>query len=46
MSDYCRDDAKHISEFIKDIKAEYLAVSYNNNIYDSKGNSSRSKIIL
>jgi adenine-specific DNA-methyltransferase len=46
MSDYCRNNAKHkFSELVKDIKAEYLVVSYNNT-YDSKSNSSRNKITL
>ncbi|MDR0820445.1 MAG: hypothetical protein LBN19_02845 [Endomicrobium sp.] len=46
MSNYCRNNAKYkFSELVKDIKAEYLVVSYNNTC-DSKSNSSRNKIAL
>ena len=46
MSDYCRESAKNrLDELIKDIKAKYLAVSYNNT-YNSKSNSSQNKITL
>ncbi len=46
MSDYCRVSAfDKFSELINDIKAKYIAVSYNNT-YDSKSNSSRNKINL
>ena len=46
MSDYCRTSAKaRFAELVKDIKAKYLVVSYNNT-YDSKSNSSRNKIML
>ena len=46
MSDQCRESAKNrLDELIKDIKAKYLAVSYNNT-YNSKSNSSQNKITL
>ena len=46
MSDYCRVDAKHkLAVLVKDIKANYLVVSYNNT-YTSKSNSSKNKITL
>ena len=46
MSDYCRVDAKHkLAVLVKDIKAKYLVVSYNNT-YTSKSNSSKNKITL
>ena len=46
MSDYCRESAKDkFSELIKDIKAKYLVVSYNNT-YTSKSSSSQNKITL
>lgn len=46
MSDYCREKAKRrFAELIKDVKARYLVVSYNNT-YESKSNSSRNKITL
>jgi adenine-specific DNA-methyltransferase len=44
MSDYCRVSAKdRFAELIKDIKAKYIVVSYNNT-YKSKSNSSENKI--
>ncbi|MBP9782420.1 MAG: DNA adenine methylase [Candidatus Pacebacteria bacterium] len=44
MSDYCRVSAKdRFAELIKDIKAKYIVVSYNNT-YESKSNSSENKI--
>ena len=46
MSDYCRASAKNrFMELVRDSKARYLVVSYNNT-YDSKSNSSRNKITL
>jgi adenine-specific DNA-methyltransferase len=46
MSDYCRVSAKdRLRELVNDLKANYLAVSYNNT-YDSKSNSSKNKITL
>ncbi len=46
MSDYCREGAKdRFSELIKDIRAKYIVVSYNNT-YHSKSNSSKNKITL
>jgi adenine-specific DNA methylase len=46
MSHYCRNNVKHkFSGLVKDIKAEYLVVSYSST-YDSKGDSSRNKITL
>lgn len=46
MSDYCREKAKRrFDELIRDIKARFLVVSYNNT-YESKSNSSRNKITL
>ena len=44
MSDYCRNNAKvRMLELIKDLKADYIVVSYNNT-YNSKSNSSKNKI--
>lgn len=46
MSDYCRNNAKQkFEELVKDIKARFLVVSYNNT-YESKSNSSKNKIAL
>lgn len=46
MSDYCRNKAKSkFAELVKDLKAKYLVVSYNNT-YNSKSNSSRNKMTL
>ena len=46
MSDYCRENAKiKLAELIKNIKAKYVVVSYNNT-YTSKSNSSKNKITL
>ena len=46
MSDYCRESTKNrFSELIKDIKAKYIVVSYNNT-YNSKSSSSQNKITL
>lgn len=44
MSDYCRVSATKVFEdLIKNIKAKYIVVTYNNT-YNSKSNSSRNKI--
>lgn len=46
MSDYCRSKASVVfGDLIKNIKAKYIVVSYNNT-YNSKSNSSRNKIEL
>lgn len=46
MSDYCRNSAgQRFQELIGDIKANYIAVSYNNT-YESKSSSSKNKITL
>ena len=46
MSDYCRVNAIYkFAELVKNIKAKYIVVSYNNT-YDSKSSSSQNKITL
>ena len=46
MSEYCRNKAPVVFEdLIKNIKAKYIVVSYNNT-YNSKSSSSRNKIEL
>jgi adenine-specific DNA-methyltransferase len=46
MSDYCRVNAKSkFVELIKDLKAKYIVVSYNNT-YEPKSDSSKNKISL